>query len=239
MTHEELKKAIIELIDSRLSAMIPNTPSINAYKNLIGNMSEKALEAWVTALENGLSENPDLTQPRDLIRLVSPNLDKANAISVERNIALAEKLNIPLFEHLYLTNHVTGQRFKTNRRYLVLDVPVRRQAQTLDSKISLPEDDSHIDDLTGQVTGESKGASITYPEVQMLAAQGLTNTLKEMLKARGGDETAWAVMKNSLLKTGDFDLDELDRLNTNAKVNQSFSHYLYGMHIRNNVNDNT
>lgn len=230
-----IRQQIIKHLNQRLNKIIPNTPVVQAYEKAIMAMSDEELELWIQALENGVQDIPDPNRPSDLIRIVSPNLDKKNQLSTARNFALADEMGHSFFKRLWLTNPVTGQVTLTNRKYLVLDIMIRRQAQTLDEKISLPADDRHIDELTGQVTGASKGSSITYPEVQMLAAQGLHDTLLEFLKARGGDEEAWAMMKRSLIETGQFNLEELNNLQSRAKVNQSLSHYLTGMHIRNNV----
>ena len=116
-----------------------------------------------------------------------------------------------------------------------MDLHIRRQAQTLDTKISVASDDNQIDELTDQVTGDSKGSSISYPEVQMLDAQGLHHTLNELLAVRGGNLEAWRMMKNGLIKYGSFSQEELKHLDSRAKVNETFAKILEGMHIRNNV----
>lgn len=232
---EKTKKKIIAHIASRLNDIIPNTPIIKAYEKAIMAMTDEQLENWIVALENGILDFPDQSKPSATINIVAPNLDRKNQLNIERNLALAKKMGHSFFERIWLTNPVTKQVSLTNRRYMVLDMPIRRQAQTLDTKISLPESDTKVDDMTGQVTGDSKGASISYPEVQMLAAQGLENTLYELLKARGGDENSWALMKRHLIESGSFDTNVLDQLESKAKVNTTFSHILTGMHIKNNL----
>lgn len=231
----QVKQKIIELIKKRLNAIIPNTPIAQAYEDTINAMTDEELEYWILALENGVQDFPDLDKPSDTICIVVPNLDKNNRLNIQRNLKLAEELGYNLFERCWLTHPITGQTTLTNRRYLSLLLPIRRQAQTLDHKISIAQSDNRIDDLTGQVTGESKGSSISYPEIQMLVAKGLEQTTYELLKARGGDEDAWRLMKARLINTGEFSVAELDQLDSRAKVNNAFKHILEGMHIQNNV----
>ena len=56
--------------------------------------------------------------------------------------------------------------------------------------------------LTGQVTGESKGATVSGPENQMLAGMGANNTAIEMMKSRGGDRRSEQALMAILSKTG-------------------------------------
>lgn len=139
------------------------------------------------------------------------------------------------FEQVWLTNPTTGKTILTNRPYLSVLLPIRRQSQTLDAKMGMPDNDQQVDDLTGQVTGNSKESSISYPEIQMLDAQGLEKTILELVKPRGGDEEAWRLMKRELIERGEFSQEMLDQLDSRAKVNDAFSHILNGMHIRNNL----
>lgn len=235
MDLNKVKKQIIEKIRDRLNDIIPGTECVALYEETIMKMSATDLEHWIEALRNGVKDFPDVNKPAATISLIVPNLSKENRLNVNRNLALAKKMGHNFFERIWLTNPVTGQVTLTNKRYLSILLPIRRQAQTLDHKMSLPEGDNRVDDLTGQVTGASKGSSISFPEVQMLDARGLTQTIYELMKARGGDEEAWRLMKHRLTTTGAFNQDELGSLNSVAKVNKAFSTILHGMHIRNNL----
>lgn len=232
---QEVKKKIVNHLKSRLNDMIPGTPMVGVWEETIMGMSDKELDQFIQALENGVQDIPDPNKPSTLITLIVPNLDKNNRLSVERNLALAKKMGYDFFEQLWLTNSVTGKVSLTNRKYLSLLLPIRRQAQTLDAKMGMPDNDQKVDDLTGQVTGDSKESSISYPEIQMLDAQGLEKTILELVRPRGGDEDAWRLMKSELINTGEFSQAMLDTLDSRAKVNKAFSHILNGMHIRNNV----
>nr|DAS95062.1 MAG TPA: hypothetical protein [Caudoviricetes sp.] len=230
-----VREKIIQHLTSRLNDIIPNTDMVKVYTKLINEMSDAKLEAWIQSLENGVLDQPDLSKPATLVTIIAPNLDKRNDLNIERNLKLAEKMGYSFFERCWLTNPVTGQCSLTNRRYLTMYLPIRRQAQTLDAKISLAADNKHVDDLTGQVTGDSKGSSISYPELQMLDAQNLKATLYELMKIRGGDEEALRISTRQLMETGTFSQEELNGLDSVAKVNKALSILFKGMHIGNNL----
>ncbi|WP_201285368.1 hypothetical protein, partial [Klebsiella pneumoniae] len=86
--------------------------------------------------------------------------------------------------------------------YLVIDVPLRRQVQLLQSKATIPENNKHIDDLSGQSTGPSKGSKISFPELQVLFAQGLDSTITELIQFRGGDAKAFNAMNRAIIENG-------------------------------------
>lgn len=230
-----IREKIINHLADRLNDIVPGSEMIRVYKDRIMSMTDAQLEAWIQALENGVQDYPDMSKPATFVTLIVPNLDKKNDLNIERNLKLAKKMGHEFFQQCWLTNPVTGQTSLTNRRYLTMLLPIRRQAQTLDAKISLASDTKQVDDLTGQVTGDSKASSISYPELQMLDAQGLKYTLFELIKIRGGDEEALRITTKSLQETGIFSQTELDELDTTAKVNRALSVLLKGMHLNNNL----
>lgn len=230
-----IREKIIKLLQSRLNDIIPGSQMIQVYEDLIRKMTDVQLEAWIQALENGVQDIPDPSKPATYVSLIVPNLDKKNDLNIERNLKLAKKMGHEFFQRIWITNPVTNQTSLTNRRYLTMLLPIRRQAQTLDAKISLAADTKSVDDLTGQVTGDSKASSISYPELQMLDAQGLKSTLYELLKIRGGDEEALRVATKSLQETGMFSQEELSNMDSVAKVNKALATLLRGMHLNNNL----
>ncbi|MNE78369.1 hypothetical protein D3C80_1747700 [compost metagenome] len=80
---------------------------------------------------------------------------------------------------------------------------VRRQAQMLTKKSSIPENARHVDEMSGQVTGKSKGSKISFPELQAQLAQGLESTLIEEIKVRGGDRQAQVEFDRQLIEHGE------------------------------------
>ena len=70
----------------------------------------------------------------------------------------------------------------SNKEAMIVYLPIRVQQQLISKKISIPKDNNHVDFYTGQATGPiSKGARVSYPEVNMLLAMGLNKTVEEMM----------------------------------------------------------
>lgn len=144
---------------------------------------------------------------------------------------IGEELGVQFFQHLILTDPITGKTYKTPIKYLVLDLPVRRQSQHLDKKISLPDNNNVVDRMTGQATGESKGASISLPELMVLNAKGFESPILEMIKVRGGDKKAYDSMEDQIANTGGYSLKPIEELGSRPKATETLAALLQGMHI--------
>lgn len=168
---------------------------------------------------------------KEFISLIVPNLNSKVRIDIERNKALAKKMGVELFQQLRITDQVTGVTFITPKKYLVCLLPIRRQAQTLEKKISVPDDNRHINETTGQATGVSKGSSVSFPELQVLYAQGFDKAIIEMIKFRGGDTKAFQAMNKVVNDTGHVSLNQLSRMGTEVKATTSLRTYFRAMHL--------
>ena len=86
---------------------------------------------------------------------------------------------------------------------MIVYLPIRVQQQLISKKISIPKDNNHVDFYTGQATGpNSKGARVSYPEVNMLLAMGLNKTVEEMMHFRGGSEKGYASIRAIYFSNG-------------------------------------
>lgn len=228
------RKAFIETIVNGMNEITRDTKMGMLYKQALEQLSDEDLEEYVHRLRNGLAKDPDYSKPRELLFVVCPNMNKSK-ITVDTLLETAEKWGVKLFERIWITDHVTGDVILTNRKYMILDLPVSRQAQTLESKISVAENNIHLDDRTNQVTGISKGSSLSYPETQVLLSNNLKHTVVEMLKFRGGDLTAQRAMTKSLMDTGQFEQAVFDDIDTRPKAVETLSTYLTAMHLSNTL----
>lgn len=217
---EAATKAILKYVEK----IVPNSPNKKMYEELLGKLSDKEFHSYMEKLRNG----------EEVLYLVVPNLANYK-IDVQRNIEIAEELGHSFFEKLWLTDQLTGQQYLTPVEYFVIDIPLRRQVQLLVKKISIPEDNNHIDQLTGQPTGPSKGSKISFPELQVLFAQGLDNTIVELIKFRGGDEKAYNAMNRSIYNTGGVSLIDLEKTPTKVKAVTTLSTLLKTMHLDNTL----
>lgn len=226
-TRNKERRAKVEAyIIKMVGELLPSDPhNPEKYRTLFAQMDDDAFEAYVTALGDG----------SQILSIEAPNLSK-HKLTIENNFRVAEMIGHPFFERLWLTDPATGTKYLSPVKYLIVDLSLRRQQQMLVEKRSIPDNNRHVDDTTGQVTGDSHSSSLTFPELQNLRAQGLEYTAIELTKFRGGDIIGLQRMNRSLLETGGADLDAIEALGpTRPKSVQTLSNLLFGMHIDNNL----
>lgn len=203
-----------------IEKILPGGGNGTIYKNLFANMDDEEFDAFMMKIKNGKTR----------LAIIAPNLAKVK-LSTERNLDIAEELQHNFFEHIWIDRGDETPRYLSGKKYLIVDLPLRRQAQLLVKKISIPKSNRTVDDLTGQPTGESKGSKVSYPEVQILAALGLTESLTEMLKYRGGDVKGYDAMSTSISKTGGVSMKSIAKLGTVVKSTQTLATFLMSMHL--------
>lgn len=221
-TRQEATEEILYLID-RFGAGPGNR---EAYEEYLGRMSDKEFEAYIERLEN----------EEETLALWSPNLTE-HKLSLERNMEIAEELGHEFFHHLRLTDQDTGKITITPIKHMVTDQMLRRQAQMLYKKKNIPDHNKSVDERSGQATGDSKGASISYPELMVNAAKGgLDNMLIEMIKGRGGDVNMFNAMNRSIHDTGGASLEAIrSRGPTTVKANDTLEVFFKAMMLDINV----
>lgn len=218
------RKEAEHYIVSMIAQLDPSGLNASFLKTRFAHMTDKQFDTYMTAIEEG----------RDFVSVISPVLEESG-ITTDNNLALAKKWDIPLFHYLWMTDATTGITYKTKYKHLCVWLPIRRQIQTLKNKMSVPEDNKHVDDLTDQPTGASKGSSISFPELLGLRAQGCDKSAEELIKFRGGDLTAMRAMDKMIHETGGARMETFYHLNSRAKATVTFSILLKGMHLDNNA----
>lgn len=218
------RKAAEELILDVIRDIDDNGPNRGIWESRLQAMSDEEFDGFITRLE----------AEEQYLHIFVPNQAVHN-VDVTRNIGIARDLGHEFFERLYLTDPKTGQVLLTPKKYMVLHLPVRRQEQTLEKKISIPDNNRVIDDLTGQPTGASKGSSLSFPELQVLYSKDMTRSIEEIFKVRGGDERAFREHNRLIAQTGNGPLDTLQETPTKVKSTESFSTILTGMHLGNTL----
>lgn len=210
------EKVILEYVDK----LLPGSANTQIYKDLFASMTDQAFEVWMRRMEEGSSR----------LALIAPNLDEPK-LTIERNFKVAKELGHQFFERIWIDPGDDRPAHLSPIPYLVVELPLRRQAQLLIKKISIPEDNKSVDDLTGQPTGKSRGSKISYPETQIMAALKLDNCLTEMLKYRGGDVKGFDAMNSSISKTGGVSLEAIGKLGTKVKSTETLHTLLTCMHL--------
>lgn len=160
-----------------------------------------------------------------------PN-SKANVVSVENNLEIAKELGHEFFTRLHISNKEGVPDHLTSVKHMVMDLPVRRASQLVSKKIKIPKNNKIIDNLSGQPTGTSKGAKISYPELLILAAMGLDNSIEELISVRGGDNKAFLAYSSFVDKYGKVSLKGLEPFRSVVKSTATFKTFLTSMHIK-------
>lgn len=215
------RQAAESLILEYIEKMAPGSPNTQLYKDRFARMNDKQFDAFMDRLE----------REEEILQLIAPNFSQT-PISVENNLKLAKELGHEFFERIVIDNGNEVPPYLTPKSYMVVDLPLRRQAQLLVKKISIPEDTRSVDDMTGQPTGKSKGSKISYPEVQVMAAMEMDQTLIELLKYRGGDEKGFNAMNQSISRYGGVSLERISKLGTTVKSTQTLNTFLTCMHYQ-------
>lgn len=218
------RKAAEKIILEAIAMLDPTGENTKLMTSNFAAMSDKQFDAYMDAID----------KKQDYVSMVVPNMRKNRAISTNNTKAVAAKLGIKLEHHLWMVDPKTKLEYLTPIKYLVLHLPVRRQIQTLESKIAVAENNRKVDDMTDQVTRESGKSAISFPELLVLVAGGQYRACEELLKVRGGDLTALNMANTNIYSTGGFSLDAVATLGSRAKATETLSILLTAMHFDNN-----
>lgn len=192
----------------------------NIYETYLNKMTNKEFEAFIERLESG----------EETLSIWCANMSDTK-ISLARNLEVAKEIGHEFFHHLRLTDQDTGKVIITPVKHMVTDQMLRRQAQMHYKKKSIPDHNKSVDERSGQATSDSKGASMSYPELMVNSAKGgLDPLLIEMIKMRGGDERAFQEMNRSIFETGGVSLDAIRAKGpTTVKANDTLEVYFKSM----------
>lgn len=204
-----------------MDAVLPGNPDTARYKTFLEGMSDKEFAQYMQDLKTGTR----------FLTLTAPN-GKQPALSLERNFKVAEALGLRFFKKLYFSSDGESPEYLSPIEYLVIKLPMRLASQRIAKKASIPKTQRVINPLTGQPTGESKGASISYPEIRVIAAMGLENSLIELLKARGGDLRAGAALNASLMRTGRASMKTINHFASGVESTATLKTFLTAAHLR-------
>ena len=201
------RKAAEEVVLTYIEKLMPGSPNTQIYQERFAAMSDQEFDTFMTQLE----------KEEIFLTIQAPNLSE-HKLSIERNLAIAQELGHEFFERVWMDEGNDIPPYLSNHKYLIVDLPLRRQAQLLTKKISIPKNNNTVDMMTGQPTAGSKGSKISYPELQIMAALGLDNSAIEFMKYRGGDLKGFNAMNTAISKTGGVELEALDKLGTKVKL---------------------
>lgn len=218
------RKAAEQQILADIEAILPGSQNPQYYQILFAGMDDEAFDHFMLELEKG-----DLT-----LTIIAPNFAKQR-LEVSRNFALGKQWGVVFMERIWMDDGDGTPPYLSNDPYPVMEVTGRRQAQLLDKKISVAEDAKSVDDLTGQPTGRSKGSKISFPELQLLAAQGLDDSIIEAIKYRGGDTKGYNAFVDSLSGSGGVSLKAIQGMAGQVESTQTLRTFLLCMHVTSTI----
>ena len=194
--------------------------NVGLYEKKFSAMSDEEFDSFMK----------DLRDRKQRLCVIDANFG-TERLSVKRNIEVAKELGKSLFQKVWVSAEAGRPAYLTPNEYIITIMPLRRQAQVLSKKISIPEDNNSVDDFTGQPTGKSKGSKISYPETQVLASFGLNKSITELLKYRGGDERGFAAMNTMIDRTGSVNLKAIEPYAGGVKSTRTLKSLMTAMHF--------
>ncbi len=218
------RKAAEAVILKYIDKLLPGSENTKIYQDLFASMSDKQFDEFMQRLKS----------KEIRLAIIAPNLNEPK-LEIERNLDLAEELGHQFFERIWIDGSNEVAPYLSPIPYLIVDLPLRRQAQLQVKKTSIPEDTRSVDDFTGQPTGKSKGSKISYPEMQILMALDLPASLTEMLKYRGGDVKGFDAMNAAISETGGVSMNTIAHLGSRVKSTETLSVFLTCMHLGNTL----
>ncbi len=224
MSNGNRKEAQAFLI-AAIEEMLPGGGNKEIYEKLFAEMSDEDFDKLMKSYESG----------EDRPVIYAPNFGKVS-LSVERNLKLSKRYGHDPFERIWIHSEDPNQApYLSNNKYMVVLLPLRRQAQLLIKKISVPENNRNIDQLTGQPSGDSASSKISYNELQVMRSMGLDQSLRELIKFRGGDIGGFNAMNKVISKDGKVSLDAIEPYTTGVESTSALKIFLTAMHIKNTL----
>jgi len=213
---KKVQKYIIEHVRGLIGGKVGEM-NATIYSNLFKSMNDKQFIEWYKTY---------LSKDTDVLNVIIPN-GVENTINVEKiQKYILKHFNYDFFRPLVYKEGKKKLESIVETYTLLLNV--RIPAQTVDKGIAVTKG-KVPNILTGQVNSASK---ITPPETGILYGLGMTSTLRELHKFRGGDEGLKSAFENSLMSRGEATMNELDEHATGVTSTTTLDTYFKGMHIK-------
>lgn len=218
------RKAAEDFILKYIKKIIPNSDNVKTYQKLFSEMNDKEFHTFMNDLETEVKFLP----------IIMPNFANTG-LTVENNLNIGKELGHEFFQKIWIEGKDDNPTYLTPIKNLVIDLPLRRASQMLIKKISIPPDNKTVDSMTGQPTGESKGAKISYPELQICSSMGLSKSMEELMKYRGGDIKGHAALNNMINKFGSANQKTLSVFASGVESTKTLKTYLTAAHLKNTL----
>lgn len=219
------RRAFEQLVLKTINDMTEHKENLQFYRDKFASMDDAQFDQFVSDLKAGKMK----------LSIVEPNSSTKKPVPTSRIMEIGESLGYKYMQKLYVEGKDDMPTYQSEVEYPVFMAPVRRASQLLAKKISVPPHTKVRDILTGQVTGESKGATISGPENQLLGAMGAMSSAIEMNKYRGGDLKGEAALVAMLSKYGRASQTVLEQFASGVQVNTAVKTFLTAAMHRTNL----
>ena len=114
------EKFIIDNVES----LLPGGGNAEIYKGLFKSMNDEQCDKFMENLADGSVK----------LSIIAPNLS-SKKLTMENNYAVADRLGHNFFERVWMDGKNGAPRYLSKEPYMIIDLPMRRQAQLLIKKI--------------------------------------------------------------------------------------------------------
>lgn len=206
----------------------------NGMKGKLGKGKKTNYELYSGIFSKWSNKEFDLYMRRCKSGYITPYFlsnDGEVTTDVEKMFKIAESMGFNFFQHFSVKNHPIYPDYVMPIKNLAVYLNFRRTSQLLSKKISISDNTSVRDLLTGQVTGDSKSSKISLPETRILTGIGLEKTLEELLTYRGGDLGGERAMFQYAMKYGSVRLEDLVEYATGVESTKTLNAFLKSAHL--------
>lgn len=216
------RKAATDLAVEFIGKLLPKTNNAELTRQRLDRLSDKEFEELMHSFKN----------EKDYLQLFSPIGDDNARLNMDNLHKVGHEYGIEFYHKIWMPEE-DGSWELSNKEAMIVYLPIRVQQQLISKKISIPKDNNHIDFYTGQATGpNSKGARVSYPEVNMLLAMGLNKTVEEMMHFRGGSEKGMRLLEQSISQMGRASADALKPYSGEVGATLMLHSYLTAMMLK-------
>ena len=195
------------------------------YERIFKSCTDAQIEGMIKWLEEGNS-----------LPVWSPGGVPAEELHYDTLMGLCKTYNVKMMQRIISYDEDTGIMSMSPNEAIVGRSELRAQRQFWAKKFNAAKNDYKVDDLTGQVSMESRATGISMPEITVLRGLGLNIMANELYNVKGGDQDAFKAYRNDLLTTGKTTTDGSLRKGSGTKVLSTVHYLLRGRHINNNIN---
>lgn len=218
------RKAFEKLVLDRMARVTDGGGNKVIYERIFKEATDEQIEGMIQWLEQGNS-----------LPIWSPGGIKKEELRYETLMKLCELDKVKIMQRVISYDEDTNIMSMSPNEAIVGRSELRAQRQFWAKKFNAAKNDYKIDDLTGQVSMESRATGISMPEITVLRGLGLTTMANELYNVKGGDQDALKAYKNDLLTTGKTTTDGSLRKGSGTKVLSTVHYLLRGRLIDNNI----